>query len=319
MKKVPKLHIEGALFYATCRGDNNEDIFKDDADYATYLEFLKKYKSQYQFKLFAFSLLPNHLHLLLELKEGDTISDVMHDLNSNYTKYFNAKYQRKGHLFQERNRMAIVEKIPYIAKVSAYIHLNVAMVRPGFVPAEYVYSSLPLYISPVPDGKSASLVGAEQIQEVLGYCGFPSYKDFIAAIGPEEMLELSRLLRKKVILGSDEFVAKVNRKAEEFKAQLPLRQNGAGQRNFAIAGSVALIIVGALTIVLYHKSIVLNEKLKKESSLQQDALNRRMVQEKIKISRDLDEKYRADLVSYAAMAKRLEIEKNKVKQLEAKR
>jgi len=133
------------------------------------------------------------------------------------------------------------------------------------------------------------------------------------------MQELSRELRKKAILGTDEFVAKVNRKVEEYKVQLTPRHAGPGQRYFMIAGSAALIIVGAFTFFLYHKSVALKETLKKESTAQEASLNKRVVQERIKISRDLDEKYRADLVSYAAMAKRLEIEKNRVKQLETKR
>ncbi len=124
MIKIPKIHIEGALYYVTTRGDNNEDIFKEPEDYKTYLGLLRKYKEQYGFKLFSFMLAPNHLHLLFELKMGITISDIMHDLNGNYTKYFNSKYERKGHLFQERSKMVLAEKDKYLLPIIAYMHLN---------------------------------------------------------------------------------------------------------------------------------------------------------------------------------------------------
>jgi REP element-mobilizing transposase RayT len=116
MMKIPKIHIPGAVFYVTSRGDNNADIFKDNDDYKAYLELLKKYKTQYGFKLFAYCLMPSYLHLLIELKEGLKLSDIMHDLSANYTKYFNGKYQRKGHLFQERYKVAILEKEGYMSE-----------------------------------------------------------------------------------------------------------------------------------------------------------------------------------------------------------
>ncbi|MFZ2603854.1 MAG: transposase, partial [Candidatus Omnitrophota bacterium] len=67
---VPKIYIEGALYSVTSHGDNEDVIFKEKGDYEKYLELLKKYKEQYGFKLYAFCLMPNHLHLLFELKLG---------------------------------------------------------------------------------------------------------------------------------------------------------------------------------------------------------------------------------------------------------
>ena len=98
MPRLPRVNVEGALYYITCRGIDNNSIFLADEDYRTYLKLLWKYKQEYGFKLFSFVLLANHLHLLLELRSGLTISEIMHRVNSLYTKYFNAKYSRTGHL-----------------------------------------------------------------------------------------------------------------------------------------------------------------------------------------------------------------------------
>ena len=124
MPRVPRINLEGALYYVTSRGDHNEAIFKEAGDYAAYLDLLKKGKEQYNFKLFAFCLLPNHIHLLIELAGDTTISQIMYGLNSNYTKYFNAKHHKEGHLFQERYEMALLEKEPNLLNMTAYIHLN---------------------------------------------------------------------------------------------------------------------------------------------------------------------------------------------------
>ena len=142
MRKIPRIHIPGAIYYVTSRGDHNEEIFKASGDYQTYLTLLNKYKEKHGFKLFSFCLLPNHLHLLIELKEGLTLSDVMHDLSSNYTKYFNGKYSRKGHLFQERYKVVLAQKQIYLAPISEYIYQNPVKLGLCKNAEEYEYSGL---------------------------------------------------------------------------------------------------------------------------------------------------------------------------------
>ncbi|MBU1124892.1 MAG: transposase, partial [Candidatus Omnitrophica bacterium] len=123
MPRLPRIHISNALYYITANGNLGENIFLDEKDYAMYAELLKKYKEQYGFRLFSFCLIPGTLSLLFELKgEEDSVSMVMHDINSSYTRYFNGRYNRRGHLFRERFKSVIVEKGPYLAKVLRYIH-----------------------------------------------------------------------------------------------------------------------------------------------------------------------------------------------------
>ena len=75
-----------------------------------FLNLIEKYQEQYGIKVFAFCLMPDHLHLLVEMEKNaaqekeeefssfQNISDFMQGLNNNYTKYFNSRYNRKGHL-----------------------------------------------------------------------------------------------------------------------------------------------------------------------------------------------------------------------------
>jgi len=82
MPRLPRVNIEGALYYITCRGIDNQSIFLSEEDYLAYLGLLAKYRKEYGFKLFSFVLLPNHLHLLIEIKKGITTSQVMNRVNS---------------------------------------------------------------------------------------------------------------------------------------------------------------------------------------------------------------------------------------------
>ncbi len=317
MKKMPRTHIEGAIYYITSRGDNNEEIFKDSKDYSAYMDALKKYKEQYGFKLFAFCLLPNHIHLLIELKEGITISDIMHDLHSSYTRYFNGRYNRKGHLFQERNRTILAEKSAFLLPMTAYVHLNPKAQNLASEIKDYPYSSY-ARLSVIGDRLSGSegMNLGEEAKEISEYLKGKTYADFLNSVTKNEMEVLGRDLAKKLMLGSEEFVAKVEQKME--KALIENRQPKTEHRRFILAGGLAILILGILTLYLYSNTLGLKENFKKELSVKETELTSRLAKDKKMIYEDLDEKYRADKVSYEAMAKRLDIEKNKVKELESK-
>jgi putative transposase len=324
--KIPRTHIEGALYYVTSRGDNNENIFKDTRDYESYLDLLEKYKEQYGFKLFSFVLMPNHLHLLIELKEGLTISDIMHDLNANYTKYFNAGHERKGHLFQERYKMVLLEKSQYLIPVSAYIHLNPRALGLIAQPKEYVYSSYGLFCGARP--QNLLRLGMEdEIREVSDDLGGKKYEDVLSAIPAAEMELLGKDLSKQAILGRPDFIEKIKEYSKNVKAASvqpaapaqPVVENAAHPyRKLILAGSLAVVLLGILTLYLYARGVETRDRFIKELAKKESELSMRLAKDRAFIHKDLEEKYQADMVSYQAMAKRLELEKQKVRKLEDK-
>jgi REP element-mobilizing transposase RayT len=217
----------------TIRGDHDEEIFKDAQDYQAYLDLLKKYKTQYGFKLFAFVLLPNHLLLLAELKERIILSDIMHDLNGNYTKYFNRKYGLKGHLFRERYQMNLIEKSQYLAYMSAYIHLYPQELSwvPEFV--IYPYSSYPAYLyyagfkddcpNIKPESFGFDMEMKEEIMEVLRVIE-GNYVNYLRDFPTEEIKIFAKNLKKNKVLGSEEFRETVRLKIEAYWREKYLRE-----------------------------------------------------------------------------------------------
>jgi len=322
MTKIPRTHIEGAVYYVTSRGDNEEGIFKDNEDYQKYLELLKKYKEQYGFRLFAFVLMPNHLHLLMGLKEGLTISDIMHDLNANYTKHFNGKYQRKGHLFQERYKMNLLEKAPYLLSyMVAYMHLNPKILGLVSDVKDYMYSSYPLYIGK--EGNYQPLNMQSEIKEALEYLAEKDYAGYLKGITREEIEAFSRDLVKKPILGSAEFIEKVQSEIsvlqQAAEAGAPSLAGGTrNNRKLILVGSIVILILGVFSAYLFSATKGVKDNLKKELANKEIEFSAKLSQNREFIKKDLDEKYRADQVSYQAITKRLEIEKDKVKKLEGK-
>ena len=246
MPRSPRIHIKDALYYITCRVDSNEKIFQDKEDYDMFLKLLEKYKPQHEFKLFAYALMPDHLHLLMELPKGN-LSELMHDINSSYTKYFNGRYDRKGHLFRERFRAALIEKDPYLAKVSAYVHLNPKELKMAEDLKSYPYSSYCFYLEKE-EGKTPALDMAGEINEILGYLKETGYADFVQSLDLKEKTELHKRLHRQGIVGSDAFVKRIKEEMEQArKSAEPPKQI----KIFPIAAALAVTVVLVASGLVY--------------------------------------------------------------------
>jgi len=160
MARKPRVHFPGALYHVIARGNQGQTTFREDEDYKLYLKFLFEYKDYFDFLLHAYVLMPNHIHLLIEMGEIN-LSKLMHRLQFRYTRNFNLKYRTWGHLFQGRYKAILCDKDRYFIELSAYIHLN--PVRAGLVkePANYPWSSYPSYL-----GRDKPLIA--DIDHVLG-------------------------------------------------------------------------------------------------------------------------------------------------------
>lgn len=121
-------------------------LFNCDDDKRKYLELLKKYKDIYSFKIYAYCLMSNHGHIMIDTNGAD-ISKIMQSINLSYVQYYNRKYKRNGHLFQDRFKSKVVNSTSYLLNLSAYIHNNPCQIH-GYENSieEYPYSSLGMYL-----------------------------------------------------------------------------------------------------------------------------------------------------------------------------
>lgn len=131
MPRQPRLDIPHVLQHVIVRGIERRDIFADDADKERFIARLSTLLTKSGTKCFAWSLLSNHFHLLLMPTTG-SLATTMRRLLTGYAVYFNRKYQRAGHLFQNRYKSILCEEEPYLLELIRYIHLN--PLRAGLVP-----------------------------------------------------------------------------------------------------------------------------------------------------------------------------------------
>ena len=127
------------------RGINQQVIFEDNEDYSKFLETIEKYKTVSGYKIFAYCLMSNHIHLLLKVEKED-LDLIMKRIAGSYVYWYNWKYYRKGHLFQDRFKSEPVENDEYFFTVIRYIHQNPVKAEIAENVMEYRYSSYNDYV-----------------------------------------------------------------------------------------------------------------------------------------------------------------------------
>lgn len=133
------------VYHTIVRGVGQKDIFHDKEDRKRYLEILKNVKHTTPYTLLGYCLMTNHVHLLI--KEGqDAIGKVMGSIGISYAYWYNKKYQRVGHLFQDRYKSENVEDERYLLTVLRYIHQNPVQANMVKAIGDYPWSSYRAYI-----------------------------------------------------------------------------------------------------------------------------------------------------------------------------
>ena len=144
MARPPRVEFPGALYHVIVRGNERKAVFRDDADRELYLRRLAHYRERYEFRLIAYCLMTNHVHLALETGEVP-LSRVIHGLQSSYTQAFNRRYRRSGHLFQGRYKAFLVDADRYFVALLRYIHSNPLEARLTNRTEDYGWSSDSFY------------------------------------------------------------------------------------------------------------------------------------------------------------------------------
>lgn len=167
------------VYHVILRGNAKQDIFLEKQDYAKFMEELSKTKEKYEHKIYAYCLMPNHIHLII-YDEKDNLSIAMQSLAVSYSSYWNKKYERVGHLFQNRFLSKAVETESYLKTLCRYIHQNPSISGISKT-EEYPWSSYQEYAKDregMVDKKQIVTLFGRNKQEVQGnFIQFHKYKE----------------------------------------------------------------------------------------------------------------------------------------------
>ena len=151
MARKPRIEIEGGLYHVITRGNDRRDIFHSDDDHRKFLSLLTDQKGRMPFYLYAYCLMSNHVHLLIE-RRADAVGRIMHRLLTGYSQYYNWRYRRSGHLLEGRHKAILCQNEVYMGELVRYIHLNPVRAKMVDRAEDYPYSSQLAYLGIEPEG-----------------------------------------------------------------------------------------------------------------------------------------------------------------------
>ena len=207
MARKPRIEFEGAFYHVITRGNQRQKVFKDKDDFLKYLEILSNYKIRYKYFLYAFVLMNNHVHLLIETQEIP-LSKILQGINQSYTTYFNRKYKTVGHLFQGRYKAILCDRDEYLLSLVKYIHLNPVRARIVKTPDEYQWSSHHSYIQRT---DKINMIDTDQVLRMFSEDKQRARKLYSAYMSESPIVKKEDLYNTigQRILGSEEFLERV--------------------------------------------------------------------------------------------------------------
>jgi putative transposase len=213
MARKPRVEFEGALYHVIVRGNHRRNIFRDESDCVAYLERIEHYRERYHCSVYAYVLMSNHVHLLIETGPVG-LSKIMQGIQFSYTQRYNRRYHAVGHLFQGRYKAILCDRDAYLLELVRYIHLNPARMKQPQDPWKYRWSSHRAYL-----GENTPLkIQAQAVLEQFGYkisVARSGYLDFMKeGVGQGHLDRFYQTVEQR-FLGDERFVDEVAKKKKE--------------------------------------------------------------------------------------------------------
>ena len=213
MARKPRVEFEGAFYHVIVRGNQRQKIFRDHRDRFYYQERVEHYRQRYQFRIYAYVLMSNHVHLLFET--GKTpLSKILQGIQFTYTQYYNRRYRTVGHLFQGRYKAILCDRDAYLLELVRYIHLNPARLKYPEELATFPWSSHHAYLG----RKGTVAVDTALVLEQLGNTAAQAARAYRGFIEDGQHLGHNERYYQAVdqrFLGDENFIQKIVERAPQ--------------------------------------------------------------------------------------------------------
>jgi len=205
MSRPLRIVYPGAWYHVMNRGRRAENIFLDKLDYKMFVELLQETSEAWNIRIAAYSLMPNHYHMLIQTPNAN-ISRAMRHVSGVYTQRFNGRHHYDGQLFRGRYKSILVHGDSYLLQLVRYIHRN--PLKAGLVEDmdTYVWSSHKAYLS---IAKKWNWLHKEFILDLLTSdkkARINTYRRFVAIDEDEKLLRTMERKKWPSLLGPQEFI-----------------------------------------------------------------------------------------------------------------
>lgn len=180
MARAPRKKSYTKVYHMIIRGINKQDIFLDKQDFLKFIKEVERTKEKYQYEIYAYALMNDHVHFVIYDK-NENMSIAIQSLNVSYSSYFNKKYERTGHLFENRFKSKTVDSSEYLKSVVRYIHKNPE--NAGLKPYEWTSYYEYLYKEKLINKNMVLKVFGEDINEAINnfkyfHKNYTKYQDY---------------------------------------------------------------------------------------------------------------------------------------------
>jgi putative transposase len=199
MARLARVVLPGYQHHVTQRGNRKQQTFFNHQDYRYYLHEMAKWCCHHQVEVWAYCLMPNHIHVVAVPSSEDSLARAVGETHRRYALKVNQRQGWRGHLWQERFASFVMDQTHLLAAVR-YVELN--PVRAGLVdrPEDYLWSSACAHLM----GENDALVNVKPMLEIVG-----SWKKFLQVDAEESYKHLRKHEKTGRPLGSESFVAKL--------------------------------------------------------------------------------------------------------------
>jgi len=196
MARLARVVIPGLPHHVTQRGNRREAIFFEDGDHEVYMDLLAEQTRKAEVDVWAYCLMPNHVHMILRPKRSDDLGRAVGEAHRRYTNFINARGRWTGHLFQSRFASVVLDD-DHLIRAVRYVSLNPVRARLVARPEEWKWSSVRAHLSRLDDG----LVKVRPVLDRI-----PHLKELLNVEMEDDFNQLRRAETTGRPLGAPEFV-----------------------------------------------------------------------------------------------------------------
>ena len=203
MARLARVVIPGMPHHITQRGNRRQATFFCEEDYAAYLELMGQWCKERGVAVWAYCLMPNHVHLIAVPKSEDGLRRAIGEAHRRYTRRVNFRERWRGHLWQGRFASFVLDE-PYLVAAARYVELNPVRAGLAIAPSEYRWSSARAHLK----GEDDCLVRVAPLLEIAGNWR----RLLLSAVSDEQLKEFREHERTGRVLGDDDFQKRLEKK-----------------------------------------------------------------------------------------------------------
>jgi putative transposase len=196
MARIARVIAPGHPHHIVQRGNRRQPTFFKDEDYELYIELMAQWCIRYQVDIWAYCLMPNHIHLIAVPRDETGLARAIGEAHRRYTRHVNVREKWRGHLWQERFFSNPLDEY-YMLAAARYVEMNPVAAGLAKKPGDYRFSSARAHLEGIDD----ELVKVGPLLEMIEF-----WNDFLRLSTEEECMVLQKYNRTGRPLGNDTFI-----------------------------------------------------------------------------------------------------------------